>query len=194
MQPLVYNSFYQASSESWENFSQEQWVIFDRLTDIIIFFQKQINWTDERKQIFVQCVEFKLTSFLFKSLFTYIYSNPICLNLEPLLIFDFQTNCLIFKQNQSLRVNNWNWQFEQTQETKLELDKVYFGRLVWFGCIPNLFPALSDLSITKVKRLIARKFIGFWPMKKLKPHLKTNYYMRNRDGIYEMQNYEEHVD
>jgi hypothetical protein len=50
--------------------------------------------------------------------------------------------------------------------------------------------ALSGMAIRKAKRLIAQKFIGFWPMKQLKPFLKTNYYMRNQDGIGEMLEYE----
>jgi hypothetical protein len=160
VQPLLYISKYQVEEERYDNFYQEQFIIFDKRANIIIFFQKQITSITGKKEIFIKVTEILLIPPRFKKIFICARYDFECIFFEPLLILNFDLNNLIFQQKQLLCFTHLNFKFEQHQEIEIKLDKVFFGRLVLRG-LPSLSSALSSSYIKKIKLLMIEKFIGF---------------------------------
>lgn len=150
--------------QHWDSFSQEQFIIFDCLTKIIIVFQKQITWVTGQKAIYIKVNEIILSPAQFGKIFICVSRNYEYINFEPLLILNFRLNELIFEQKQTVHIAHLDFKFEQNQKAKIKMNKLYFGYLVWGECFSYLSLKLSPLGQKKLQRLLAQKFIGFVPI------------------------------
>jgi len=170
-QPLLYMSKYQVEEERYDNFYQEQFIIFDRPSNIIIFFQKQITYITGQKQVFIKLKEILLIPSQFSKIFICARYDFECIFFEPLLTLKFDLNKLIFQQKQLLCFTHLNFKFEQHQEIEIQLDKVFFGRLV-LRSLPSLSSTLNFPYRKKIQLLMIQKFIGFWSIEKINFYLE----------------------
>jgi len=132
----------------------------NRPSNIIIFFQKQITYITGQKQVFIKLKEILLIPSQFSKIFICARYDFECIFFEPLLTLKFDLNKLIFQQKQLLCFTHLNFKFEQHQEIEIQLDKVFFGRLV-LRSLPSLSSTLNFPYRKKIQLLMIQKFIGF---------------------------------